>query len=178
MEHAVVKNILRDYNLGSLEKIDELSPGYANRSFRMETDQGVFLFRWILEKGIEDLRQEIELLKNLKNINFPTAYPINRIDGKYITTTSKGYIVLYDFITGHQPALGNVEASAVGEAVGKLSVFAPPRNFKRANTINIEQCIQLISSLSSAPYQYPDIYDYFREQTDFLSTRIELGLPM
>jgi len=178
MEHAIVKNILRDYNLGSLEKIDELSPGYANRSYRLETDQGVFLFRWILEKGIEDLHTEISLLNALKVIDYPTAYPINRADGNYITHSAQGFVVLYDFIAGKQPGLSETVGEAIGEAVGRLSSFEPPDRFRRKNTITIVQNIDLSESLSMAPYQYPDIYDFFREQTDYLSNGIELGLPM
>jgi len=178
MEHVLVINILRDYNLGNLKEIEELSPGYANRGFRLQTDRGVFLFRWVLEKGIEDLHQEINLLNRLKSISFPTAYPISKIDGSYVTKLSKGYAVLYDFIEGNQPELGNSEVRNIGEAVGKLSLFKLSNDFNKKNSITIASCISLSNSLSEAPNQYPDIYNYFRIHSDFFSRRIELDLPM
>jgi homoserine kinase type II len=177
LDHDLIIQILKGYDIGKFIAIDELSPGYANRSYRLETDLGTFLFRWVLEKGIEDLGQEIEILNNLKMINFPTAYPIIGIDGEYITQMDTGFIVLYEFISGRRPRLGVAEATAVGEAVGKLSIFVPPDHFRRKNTINITGCNQLAASLSSAPNQYPDIYEYFVLQTKHYSRHIELGLP-
>jgi homoserine kinase type II len=113
----------------------------------------------------------------LKGINFPTAYPIARDNGKYITKLPVGFVVLYDFIQGQHPDLGIAPAHSIGEALGKLSIFKPSEDLKRANAINIDGCILLADALDDAANPLPDIFKYFKNQTEFFKTRVDIGVP-
>ena len=177
MEQSEILRILQSYSLGELSSLDELSPGFVNRIFRLETNQGVFLFRIIMEQALRDLHDEIELLNSLKSINFPTAYPISKIDGEFISNASMGMVVIYDFIHGEHPVVAEPQAMEIGTAVGKLSTSRPSSDFQRRNSINMDACVMLSSALVDAPHQLPDIFDYFIEQTQYLENRIGLGLP-
>jgi len=177
MIKSQIKQIIENYELGGLQNYEELSPGYANRNYRVETSSGVILLRWVLEKNIQDIQKELDLLLGLKSVKFPTAYPISKKDGKHITELSVGFVVLYDFIQGQHPDLGTAQAHSIGEALGKLSVFKPPKDFKRANTINLEGCINLAQELDAAASPIPDIFRYFKNQTEFFKTHVDIGLP-
>ena len=171
------ENILNNYDLGKLFNAVELSPGFANRNYRVECEVGDVLVRWVLEKDLHDLQRELHLLNSLKSINFPTAYPISKKDGKFISSLSKGYVVIYDFIPGEHPKPGKSQALAVGAVIGQLSTFLPPPDFRPRNTINMEACMTLSNELSEAPNQLPDIFNYFTKHTQHLERRIGLGLP-
>ena len=177
MEQTEIFRILQSYNVGNLRSFEELSPGFANRSFRLRTDRGVFLFRWILEKGRQDIHHEIELLNSLKTVKYPAAYPISRIDGDYISSLAEGHVVIYDFISGEHPIEDKPPALEIGNAVGWLSTLKPPADFRHRNTINLDVCIALSNDLGDTPNQLPDIFEHFIEQTQYLENRIGLGLP-
>ena len=119
----------------------------------------------------------MELLNGLKGIVFPTAYPIARDNGEYVTKLPIGFVVLYDFIQGQHPMLGITQAHSIGEALGKLSIFKPSEDLKRANTININGCLQLAHALDNATNPLPDIFKYFKTHTEYFKTRVDIGLP-
>lgn len=172
-----IQSVLEYYFIGSYRHIKELSPGYANRSFRLDTDEGSFLYRKILGKGYEDLSQEIAILNDLRSVNYPAAFPVQRSDGTYISSTPNGMVVIYDFLEGDTPLQSLAVCQSVGGAVGSLNCFEPSIPFHRKNSICLESTIAFSDSLSDAPPQYPDIYEYFREETDYLSGQVECGLP-
>jgi len=172
-----IVQILDEYDIGQFVSITELSPGYANRSFKLVTGSGVFLFRWVLEKGFGDLLQELVLLRHLKDFQFPTAYPIAKCDGSYVSAYAPGHAVIYDYIQGEHPSLSSAVVSQIGESVGRLSVIPQAENFDRQNTINIQSSLELAEQLPMAPVRLPDIYDYFIRVSAELSERLVFDLP-
>ncbi|MBC8190958.1 MAG: homoserine kinase [Candidatus Marinimicrobia bacterium] len=175
IEH--INRVLREYEIGQFVSLEELSPGFANRSFKLETESGPYLFRWVLEKGLEDLKLELDLLEHLRGFEFKTSYPIAKGDGSFFTELAPGYAVIYDFITGVHPALSEEAARQIGSCVGQLSNIAPPVNFSRSNTINIDTCLELAEILQSAPVKLPDIYKYFTSVSAVFNERLTADLP-
>ncbi len=173
-----VQQLVRDYDIGHFISLDELSPGYANRSFKLETGQGIYLLRWVLEKDMVDLELELLLLNHLKAKDFPTSYPIAKLDGGFVTSYDPGHIVIYDYLSGKHPGLSSEVASEIGSAMGKLSAIIPPDNFHRSNSINITKCLELSSQLVNAPVQLPEIFDYFIKTTELIEGRLNIELPL
>lgn len=177
IDEQIIKNILQDYELGKFKTISELDAGYANRSFKLETETGTYLLRWVLEKGRKDLQMELDLLEHLRGFDFKTSYPVSKGDGSFMTELAPGYAVIYDFIRGEHPALSSEAASQVGTCVGQLNSITPPANFSRSNTINIEACRELSERLPDAPVELPDIYDYFKRVSKLFADRLSDDLP-
>jgi len=172
-----VHRIIGEYDIGGYLNIKELSPGYANRSFKLETETGPYLFRWVLEKDRKDLQLELDLLEHLRGFDFKTSYPVAKGDGSFMTELAPGYAVIYDFIRGEHPELSSEAASQIGTCVGKLNSITPPENFLRLNTINIEACLELSEGLPGAPVKLPDIYEYFSTVSKLFADRLPVDLP-
>ncbi|MEA3288297.1 MAG: homoserine kinase [Candidatus Marinimicrobia bacterium] len=172
-----IRRVIHQYDIGHFVSIEELSPGYANRSFKLDTDRGSYLFRWVLEKKYDDLTQELDLLQHLSSFQFLTSYSVAKRRGGYVTEYSPGYAVIYDFIKGEHPSLSSTVATQIGSCVGQLSTIAPPVKFLRQNTINIASSLELSEKLSNAPVELLDIYEYFTTTTRVFAERLTFDLP-
>lgn len=177
LKKSLVQQILQQYNIGKLVSSQELAPGFANRNFKLTTDQVGVVLRWVMEQNIEDLELELELLNHLRKFKFPAAYPIPTKNGTYIFEVPPGYVVLIDYIHGHHPIPGIDLNRAIGGAVGKLNQLTPPERFNIKNSITLESCSEFAGQLDHAPRKLPEFYSYFREQTAYLGDKIGLGLP-
>lgn len=177
IDEQIIKKILQEYELGKFQSIHELDAGYANRSFKLETETGPYLFRWVLEKGRKDLQSELDLLEYISGYDFKTSYPVAKVDGNYLTELTPGYAVIYDFIKGEHPTLSTEAASQIGACVGQLSSISPPALFSRSNTINLKACLELSERLPGAPVKLPDIYDYFTRVNETFQDRLSVELP-
>lgn len=172
-----VKNILTHYNLGEFESYENLSFGYANENFRVSTTEEEVLFRLCKQQSKEDIEKEILLMKELEKAHFPTSYPIADKNGNYIHQLNNYSCLIYQFIEGKQPKINQSTAGEIGSAAAKLSQIPVKDSYKKSNAITIENCLEIIKEFPEAKLQYPEIYEYFEEQTNFLKSYISQELP-
>ncbi len=170
-------HILARYNLGEATSITALSAGYSNENYRVETGKGVFLYRVCKKQGVDLVRRELEILDALAESRFPAAYPIRAEDDRRIHRSSQGPVVLFQFIEGEEPEVNPETAVEAARAVALLNAFPHWERFRLENELNIDACIQLIDAFDTAPRQYPDVFDYFAEQTDYLREPLSIPAP-
>jgi len=172
-----IKKILDNYNVGDVIKHQKMSYGFANRNYKLTTTKGNYLFRINIQQDLSSINYEIRVLNELKKNDFPVAYPIMNKNGKYITEIKKENIVIYDFIVGEIPQLNKQSVKEIAILSAKLNSFQNWRKFKRKNTINIDNCFDLIKKFDNAKYKYPIIFEYFIEQTKFLNNYVRNSTP-
>lgn len=177
MQKKEIGRILCDYGLGKLRDKERMTEGYANVNYKVETAKGNFLFRIYKQKSQEDIGYEIRVLNELRKSNFPAAFPIKREDGNFITNTRKGPVVVYEYIEGEEPEINKKSVKEVARGVARLNSFRGWREFKRKNPLSLELCNQIIERFDKAENKYPEIFKYFKEQTEFLSDLIGGELP-
>ena len=172
-----VQHILKKYTLGKYLSYENLSFGYSNENFKVTTTKGDFLFRSYKQLSEENVKKELLLMKALKQIDFPTAYPIVDNHGNYIYALNNQTILLSDFIQGEHPELNRFTAGEIGKAIGSLSIMPVNDNYKKINSMSIDNCLDIIQEFPQAKFQYPKIFKYFEEQTNFLKSYISIDLP-
>ena len=174
--YKLVQEVLQAYGLEA-RSFTELASGYANINYKVETATGPVLLRLCRQQPEPLLRYEVLLMQRLRGLDFPTAYPIARLDGDYITQVGEENIMLYDFIQGQEPDVNAATTGEIGEAIGMLSTLQLEPTLQKTNAVHIRNCHQLISEFSQATNQYPDIFRYFEEQTAYLEPLLARALP-
>jgi homoserine kinase type II len=172
-----ILEIVKNYSLGSYKSFIEISTGYANINYCVFTSNGKYFFRNHLQHELEDINYEMDVLNNIRSIDFPTAYPYRNLDGSYITMFEQQRFVVYDFIDGATPNLSVDVASEIGMAAANLNSFEGWKKHRRLNIINLKKCKSLINQFVSANVQYSDLFLYFEEETNFLEPYITQPLP-
>lgn len=167
---------MQGYGLEALS-FTEVAAGYANLNYKVQTTNGPVLLRLCRQQPLALLKYEVALMHRLRQIDFPTAYPVARPDGQYITNLGGENIMLYDFIQGQEPELNPATAGEIGKAVGALGVLPPAPELQKINAVHVSNCRKLIAEFSQAPNQYPDIFSYFEEQTTYLEPLLAKPLP-
>lgn len=174
--YKMVQEVLQAYGLVAMS-FTKLASGYANINYKVWTATGPVLLRLCRQQPEPLLQYEVLLMERLRQLCFPTAYPIARPDGAYVTRAGGENVMLYDFVQGQEPKVNGVTAAAIGKAVGKLSTLQPGPELQKTNAVHISNCHQLISEFSQAKNQYPDIFSYFEKQTAYLEPLLARPLP-
>ncbi|BDD12241.1 homoserine kinase (plasmid) [Fulvitalea axinellae] len=171
------ERLLKSYDLGVFINAKRLSSGFANENYRLETDKGVFLARLCKQQPLENIEYELWVLKGLKSLDFPAAYPIARKDGSLISDSSAGYFVFYDFISGSEPEANIETAKEIGNASAKIGLFPNPEEKIKQNYLDWECCEQVLARIPESKNPKPDIFDFYIEQTEKLREAYHADLP-
>lgn len=169
--------VLQNYNFGEVSTTKRLTSGFANINYKIKTTKGNFLFRICAEKSLKEIQYEIKVMNELRKIKFPTAFPIKRKDGQFINKTKFGEVVIYNFAVGEEPKVNEKTAKEIARAVAKLNTLKNWKKLKKGNAINLKLCKDNIMKFNSAKNKYPKIFEYFREETEFLSKPLKEKVP-
>jgi len=169
--------ILNNYNIGEFRDIKSLSSGYANTNFKVTTDRGNFLLRICREKSEKDILYETKILGLLARTNFPAAYPIPKKDSGYVCRYNSHRITFYTFIEGAEPDVNTATVREIAKAVAVINSYVDWKEVEKENAITIELCRELILKFPTAPHQYPDIFDFFTKETDYLYEPLKEVIP-
>ncbi len=171
------QELSKSYEFNKVYSLIELSQGFANKNYKLATDSGTFLFRICIQQTEANMHYEMRLLTELKKYNFPTAYPVQRNDGNFISNTSNGKVILYDFVKGRNPKQNSNTVREMAKAVSLLNSIPNWHEFPKKNAVQIDECIKLITEFPKAANQFPDFLEYFTEQTDFLFNPLKEQFP-
>lgn len=171
--------IVENYDLGEFENYKPVSSGFANFNAKIETNRGNFLFRVVLQKTEQELREEIELMKFLKEHFFPAAYPIPRKDGEFINRLNGNrLVILFEYLDGSEPEPSARTAAEIGDAAARLNALPSGRWKNRKNDLSLENCRKLIEKgFTGADNRLKSLLRYFEEETAELSAAIRPDLP-
>lgn len=175
-----IQSVMNRYTSMDIANISCMFGGYTNRNYKISTDKKDYLLKIHLNKNVEDIVPEILILEYLKNTDIPVAQAIPDKDNNYINKLGNDYAVVYEYIDGHHPEVNTETAKQIAKAAVKLNLLEVPASFTQKNWVNLEFCNTVIQQMTHTPYNYPDIYEYFIEQTTYLqeplSEKVTKGL--
>ena len=77
-----------------------------------------------------------------------------------------------------EPELNHQTAGEIATCLAKLNNFKSFGKYPRKNVIHMDYCFELIEQFKTAPFQYPEIYAYFEDQTEYLLKPVSQTLPI
>ena len=173
-----ISKICKLYGIDEVVDVQLLTSGFANLNYRVKTEKGNFFYRVCTQQeDIKNIVYEVNILSELKKINFPAAYLIPKKDGSYISDSEQGKVLIYEFKKGSEPELNHQSAGEIARCVATLNNIKGFQKYPRKNIIHLDYCFELIREFKTAPFQYPKIYAYFEEQTQYLLKPISETLP-
>jgi homoserine kinase type II len=176
-----INRTCKHYDIGKVSSAKLLASGFANQNYKIETEKGKFFYRVCTQQeDVNNIVYEVNILSELKKLNFPTAYLIPRKDGSYMSDSKDGKVLIYEFKDGSEPELNNKTVSEIAKYAATLNNFKGFEKYPRKNVILLDHCFELIQSFKTAPLKYPEIFPYFEEQTNYLikplSEKLSIGL--
>ena len=177
MNNDLLNRILSYYPFSNLIDYQMIKQGFANENFKVVTSKGTWLLRNCVEQDRQSILQEMNLMKLLKKVNFPTAYPRERMDGAFLTELPEGRFVFYDFIPGGIPQLNKQTVVEIALAVATLNSLDNFEDISKKNKINLDACFHLIDTGDFHKYPYTAITDEFQSWTKELSQSLNKSLP-
>jgi len=174
-----INRVCKLYGIKEVVNTKLLTKGFANRNYKIKTEKGNFFYRVCTQQ--EDLKNiiyEVNILLELKTINFPTAYPIPKKDGSFISDSKNGKVLIYEFKEGLEPELNHQTAGEIARCLAKLNSYKGFEKYPRKNVVHMDYCFELIEQFKTAPFQYPEIYAYFEDQTKYLLKPVSQILPI
>lgn len=172
-----IEQVLTMYDLGTFRTHLPLSLGYANLNYRIETDRGSFLYRVCKQQPLHLIKYEVDLMQALKQIGFPTAYPIAKKDGSFIHPLGEHYVMMYEFHFGQEPTINKETTQAIATAIGKLSQLPNAENHVKKNAVHPDTCDELLSEFDQAGNPISALLEYYKEQTEYLRPLLVQPLP-
>jgi len=173
-----ITRVCKLYGIKEIIDATLLTRGFANRNYKVKTKKGNVFYRICTQQDdIKNIIYEVTILLELKKINFPTAYLIPRKDGGFISDSKDGKVLLYEFKEGSEPEPDHQTTGEIAKYLARLNSFKDFRKYPRKNIIHMDYCFQLIEQFKIAPFKYPEIYTYFKEQTAYLVKPVSQSLP-
>jgi homoserine kinase type II len=171
------KEILKDYDLAEPISVKLLTSGYANINFRLDTTKGPVLLRFCKNKKVEEINYELSVMRVLKANNYPSAYPIERKDGKYITKTPRGNVVLYEYIEGEEPKPNTNTVKEAARATALLSIIPNWESLEQENPCGSTLCREVMTNLNTASEDLQELVEFFKKEDAFFNGKIGNNLP-
>lgn len=174
-----IKDILANqYGIDDVLQIQKIADGFVNFNHKVITKSASYVYRLCLQvSDAETLKYEVRLSKALAKINFPIAKIIPTASNEYFVNSPSGFVVLSEFIEGSQPNLNPSTVKEIAFSLAKLNLFEDSDLFEKKNLIHMDNCIQTMDEFKTAPQQFPEIFNYFEEQTRFLEDALKTELP-
>ncbi|MEP2023995.1 MAG: homoserine kinase [Reichenbachiella sp.] len=171
------EKIISKYNLEKVIGVESLTQGYANENLKVITEQGPVLYRICKQQPLHLLKYEVRLMDALKKAEIKTAFPLVDVEGRYVQESDEGYVMLYEFKDGTEPELTEKTAFQIGAEVGKLSQVSLAEGLEKKNAVHIDNCHQLVSEFDNSKNPMPEVFEYFEEQTNYLTAKLDTSLP-
>jgi len=172
-----IKGVLHRYGIGKLLSFERIKSGFANINYRIDTGKGSFLYRICIQQEDKYIHYELGLMEALREIKFPTAYPVERLDDSFISNSPSGPVVVYDYIAGNEPLLNPVTVHEIGTAVAKLNRLEAWQPLEKKNAVHLDNALDLMRRFNSARYAYPDVFESFSRHVDFVADPIRKEVP-
>ena len=173
-----ISKVCKLYGIEEIVEAQLLTSGFANQNYKVKTKNGNFFYRICTQQdNVKNIIYEVNILLELKKINFPTAYLIPKTDGSFISDSKEGKVLIYEFKDGSEPELNHQTISEIAKCLAGLNSFKGFKKYPRKNIIHIDYCYKLMEQFKTAPFKYPEIYAYFKEQTAYLLKPISQSLP-
>jgi len=139
--------ILSNYRLGEFISSHPITSGTVQTNFFIQTTNGKFVFRYYENRSKESVAFECNLIKYLKDRDFPCPAPFKNKKGRYVGITHEKPFVLFEFIEGqHVENPNSAQKNQLIQKAAELQNLTRnyrPHNLKYRWNYNIELCREL-----------------------------------
>lgn len=120
------------------------------------------------------------MLRVLKSIDFPAAYPVPDKTGKMLLIMDDLPVSIYDFVEGKTPELNSETVTEAATTLALLHTVDTVTLPQKQNTIRPEEVSRLVERFPVAPNPLPDIFHLFtrlwKQLEPFLHHKLPTGL--
>ena len=131
---------LSKYNIGKIQKHEEIKEGIENTNYLIQTEKGKFILT-LYEKRVDekDLPFFISLMRNLFDKKFPSPEPIINKNGNYISEIFDKKAAVVSFLDGKAKLILNpLDCYEVGVYTAKLHLITKNLVSKRKNKLSVK----------------------------------------
>jgi len=118
--------ILSNYNLGEHKDSQPLTTGTVQTNFLIRTTKGKFVFRYYENRSWDSVSFETNLLKYLKDKNYPCPAPISNKNGKFVGVYNQKPHAIFEFMEGQ-----HVESPSEDQKSQLIKMVAELQNLTR-----------------------------------------------
>tara|TARA_Y100000768_G_C23875823_1_gene632718 strand:+ start:114 stop:1067 length:954 start_codon:yes stop_codon:yes gene_type:complete len=175
-----IENYLKSYEIGNLEKYNEIIEGIENTNYKI-TCNGIPYILTIFEKRVrdEDLPFFIDLKLFLNKKNFKCPLPIKNKNGDIINEIKNKKAVIISFIEGNKLEIPNKkECNEIGIMIGNLHKITTNFDKKRENTLDIKEWKKLFNKFeNNKDEKFEPIIKELKKEINFLEISWPDKLP-
>ena len=134
-----LKDFFSKYNVGKIQKYEEIKEGIENTNYFIQTEKGKFILT-LYEKRVDekDLPFFIGLMRNLYDKKFPSPEPVINKNGNYISEIFNKKAAVVSFLEGKAKKILNPEdCYQVGIYTARLHLITKNLISKRKNKLSI-----------------------------------------
>lgn len=95
-----MKNILSEYDLGDFVSFESIKNGTVQTNILLKTTKNKFVFRYYERRSKNSVLFEVNLIKYLKDKNYPCPVPFRNIHGNFIGIYKQKPFVIFEFVEG------------------------------------------------------------------------------
>ncbi len=121
---AEAQKISNYYGLGKVISIKLFEEGLLNSNYKLTTDKGVYVIRFIgmdmnaWKKNLTKLEENVLLHLHKKNFPYEISVPLQNKNEKYLSKSNEKYYSIYKYIEGKNPRrLNDAQLKEVAKAV-------------------------------------------------------------
>ncbi len=180
IEKKDLQNLLKNYNLGNLEKYEEIQEGVENSNFKVFTSKNIYILT-IFEKRVnrEELPFFIKLMNHLVKNGFQCPESIANNKDEFISFLKEKPCTIVTFIEGNWIRnIKNTHCQQLGRNLAKMHSITSSFSLNRENNIGYKNWKKLFENFNSQKKElYKDIYDIISDELIFLTANWPTNLP-
>lgn len=165
----------------SVAGLTALSAGSVNSNFRLETSEGRSLFLRVYEEQAADgAAAELGLVTQLSALGVPTARPLRRLDGGWVSEHRGKPVGLYEWLPGQilcQASIGEEQARAVGQAVARVHSCSSQLEAVGAGRFGADGVRARLERIESQSHRFDSDAELIRQRLDSLDSSAGRELP-
>ena len=180
LEEKEIKEFINIYDIGNLEKYDEIVEGIENTNYLIICNKKRYILT-IFERRVEeqDIPFFIDLKLFLSENNFKCPKPLMNKNGEIINSLKNKKAIIISFIEGKKIDTPNsMQCKEVGKMLGDLHVITMNFNKKRENSLGIKEWKNLFNKCEKSNEGYFDeIISDLKKEIYFLENTWPKNLP-
>ena len=180
LKEIEIRKFINIYNIGNLEKYDEIIDGIENTNYLIVCNGKKYILT-IFEKRVkeEDLPFFIDLKLYLSKNNFDCPEPIKDKNGEIINSIKNKKAIIISFIEGKKINTPNIkQCEEVGKLLGSLHNLTKKFNQKRENSLGIKEWKTLFNKCEKSYHKkFDEIMIDIKNEIYFLEKSWPKNLP-
>ena len=180
LDESEIKQFINLYNIGNLEKFDEIVEGIENTNYKIICSGTAYILT-IFEKRVkeEDLPFFINLKLYLYKNNFKCPKPIENKKGSIINSLKNKKAIIISYIEGEKINIPDINVCLeLGKMIGELHNLTTNFEEKRTNSLDIKEWKNLFNKCkNNNNNKFDKVLIDLKNEIDFLEKSWPKNMP-